>query len=132
MWPLSGNERSVLWADILISDVKSVATLTHCFDVDVAILGLGPELPFTCRANGDEEEDTNMNSSLATKRDPGVLSGFKSGMLVVFYLLTFLTGGFFLFAGNRLGLVVDLGAAMFYIAVTVLFYSLSTGSNVNE
>ena len=108
-------------------------TLTHCFDVDVAILGLGPELPFTCP---DERRRrggiTGMNTSLATKRGPGVSSRFKSGMLVVFYLLTFLTGGFFLFIANRLGFVVDLGAAMFYIAVTVLFYSLSTGSNVNE
>ena len=73
-----------------------------------------------------------MNISLATRRVPEVSCRLKSGMLVVFYLLTFLTGGFFLFAGSRLGLVVDLGAAMFYIVVTVVFYSLSTGSNVNE
>jgi hypothetical protein len=43
-------------------------------------------------------------------------------------LLTFLTGGLFLFAGGRLGFVVDLTAAMFYIAVTVLFYALSKGA----
>jgi len=73
-----------------------------------------------------------MNISLATKRVPEVSPRLKSGMLVVFYLLTFLTGGFFLFAGSRLGFVVDLGAAMFYIAVTILFYSLSAGSTVND
>ena len=73
-----------------------------------------------------------MNIGLATKRRLGVSPRFKSGMLVVFYLLTFLTGGFFLFSGNKLGFVVDLGAAMFYIAATVLFYSLSTGSHVKE
>ena len=73
-----------------------------------------------------------MNTSLATKRGPEVSSHVNSGMLVVFYLLTFLTGGFFLFAGSRLGLVVDLGAAMFYVAVTVLFYFLGTGSKVND
>jgi hypothetical protein len=48
-------------------------------------------------------------------------------MVVVFYLLTFLTGGFFLFAGGKLGLVVDLTATVSYIAVTVLFYALCKG-----
>ena len=73
-----------------------------------------------------------MNTSQATKQGPEGSSHVNSAMLAVFYLLTFLTGGFFLFAGGRLGLVVDLGAAMLYIAVTVLFYLLSTGSKGNE
>ena len=63
-----------------------------------------------------------MRTSLATKQTPEASLGHKSGMVGIFYLLTFLTGGFFLFVGNRLGLVVDVAAAMFYIAVTVLFY----------
>jgi hypothetical protein len=46
-------------------------------------------------------------------------------VVVAFYLLTFLTGGFFLLAGGRLGLVIELTAAMLYISVTVLFYGLS-------
>jgi hypothetical protein len=49
-------------------------------------------------------------------------------MVGVFYLLTFLTGGFFLSVGNSFGFVVDVIAAIFYIAVTVLFYSVSQGA----
>ena len=64
-----------------------------------------------------------MSTSLATKPLPGVSSNHKAAMVVVFYLLTFLTGGFFLFVGGRLGLVVGLTATVFYIAVTVLFYA---------
>lgn len=40
----------------------------------------------------------------------------------VFYLLTFLTGGFALFNRNRLGFLAGLIAAACYIAVTLLFY----------
>jgi hypothetical protein len=64
-----------------------------------------------------------MSTSLATKPVPEVSSGFKAGMVIIFYLLTFLMGGFFLFVGGRLGFVVNISAAMFYIAVTVLFYA---------
>jgi hypothetical protein len=69
-----------------------------------------------------------MSTSLATKRLPEVSSGLTSWMVVVFYLLTFLTGGFFLFVGGKLGFVVDLTATVFYIAVAVLFYALSKGA----
>jgi len=69
-----------------------------------------------------------MSTSLVTKRLPEVSSDHKAGMVAVFYLLTFLTGGFFLFVGGRLGLVVDLTAAVFYIAFAVLFYVLSKGA----
>lgn len=69
-----------------------------------------------------------MNTSLATKRTPEASSRHTSGMVGIFYLLTFLTGGFFLFVGNSFGFVVDVVAAMFYIAVTVLFYSVSKGA----
>jgi hypothetical protein len=65
-----------------------------------------------------------MSTSLVTKPLPEVSSSVKPGMVVVFYLLTFLTGGFFLFVGGRLGFVVDLIASVFYIGVTVLFYAL--------
>jgi hypothetical protein len=50
-------------------------------------------------------------------------------MIVVFYLLTFLAGGLFLFAGGRLGFLVDLTATVSYIAVAVLFYALSKGAS---
>jgi len=69
-----------------------------------------------------------MNTSFTTKTLAGVPSSHKSGIVAAFYLLTFLAGGFFLFVGGRLGFVVDLSAATFYIAVTVLFYSLSKGA----
>ena len=54
-----------------------------------------------------------------------VLSRFKAGVVVGFYLLTFLIGGLFLFVGGRFGFVVDLTASVFYIAVTVLFYEVT-------
>lgn len=66
-----------------------------------------------------------MSTNLSTKALPEVSSCHKSVMVVIFYMLTFLTGGFFLFAGSRLGFVVELTASVFYIAVTVLFYALS-------
>ena len=66
-----------------------------------------------------------MSTTFTTKPLPQVSSGFKSEVVVAFYLLTFLTGGFFLFVGGRLGLVIELTAAMLYISVTVLFYALS-------
>jgi hypothetical protein len=66
-----------------------------------------------------------MSTSLATKQVPEMLSGLKARMVIIFYILTFLTGGFFLFVGNRLGLAANLSAAMFYIAATVLFYTRS-------
>lgn len=69
-----------------------------------------------------------MNTSLATKQTPEASSRNTSGMVGIFYLLTFLTGGFFLLGGNSFGFVVDVVAAMFYIAVTVLFYSVSKGA----
>lgn len=62
-----------------------------------------------------------MNPILTTK----VSDGFKSEVVVVFYLITFLAGGFFLLFGRRLGFVIEVIAAMLYISVTVLFYSLS-------
>ena len=67
-----------------------------------------------------------MSTTLATKH---VTEGsrIKGGIVAIFYLLTFLTGGFFLFAGGRLGFVVDLTATLSYIVVTVLFYALSKG-----
>lgn len=66
-----------------------------------------------------------MGTTLATKRLPEVSSGIKAAVVIVFYLLTFVTGGFFLFGGSGLGFVAELTAAGFYIIVTVLFYALS-------
>jgi hypothetical protein len=50
---------------------------------------------------------------------------FKARITVVFYLVTILTGLVVLFAHSRLGLVVDLIASVFYVAVTALFHELS-------
>ena len=69
-----------------------------------------------------------MRTSLAARQTREAASGHKSGTVGIFYLLTFLTGGFFLSVGNRFGFVADIVAAMFYIAVTVLFYSASKGA----
>lgn len=69
-----------------------------------------------------------MSTTFTTKPLPQMSSGFKSEVVVVFYLLTFLTGGFFLFVGGRLGFVIELTAAMLYISVTVLFYAMSRKS----
>ena len=66
-----------------------------------------------------------MSTTFTTKPLPQMPSGFKSEVVVIFYLLTFLTGGFFLFVGGRLGFVIELTAAMLYISVTVLFYAMS-------
>ena len=66
-----------------------------------------------------------MSTILATKRLAEASSGIKAKVVVGFYLITFLIGGFLLFVGGRLGFVVDVTAAVFYIAVTVVFYELS-------
>jgi hypothetical protein len=50
---------------------------------------------------------------------------FKTRITGVFYLVTILTGGVVLFVHGRVGLVVDLIAAAWYIAVTALFYELN-------
>ena len=61
-----------------------------------------------------------MNTSLATRP-----AGTRATVVVGFYLITFLIGGFFLFAGGSLRMSVYLTATAFYIVVTVLFYALN-------
>jgi len=68
------------------------------------------------------------HTSLATKRLAEASSGPNTKAVVGFYLITFLIGGFFLFAGGRLGMVVDLTATVFYMIVTGLFYALNRGA----
>jgi hypothetical protein len=70
----------------------------------------------------------NMSTSFATKRVSEVSSGAKPELVVGFYLLTFVMGGFFLFVGGRVSLVVELAGTVSYIAVTLLFYALSKGA----
>ena len=50
---------------------------------------------------------------------------FKTKITGLFYLVTILTGGVVLFVHGRLGLLIDLIAAVCYIAVTALFYELN-------
>jgi hypothetical protein len=69
-----------------------------------------------------------MSTNFATKRLSEVSSGTKPELVVVFYLLTFLMGGFFLFVGGRVSLLVELTGTVSYIAVTLLFYALSKGA----
>ena len=64
-------------------------------------------------------------TSLATKRLAEESSGPNTKAVIGFYLITLLIGGFFLFAGGRLGMVVDLTATVFYMIVTGLFYALN-------
>ena len=66
-----------------------------------------------------------MGTTMATKSITDRSSRLEAGMVIIFYLLTFLTGGFLLFVGERLGFIGDLAAVMFYIAVTVVFYAQS-------
>ncbi|HKW18171.1 MAG TPA: hypothetical protein VJO35_11755 [Terriglobales bacterium] len=66
-----------------------------------------------------------MSTTLTTKAIPEVGSRFKPRMVSAFYLLTFLTGAFFLLTGGTLSSVIDLTVAMFYITATMLFYALN-------
>jgi hypothetical protein len=50
---------------------------------------------------------------------------FKTRITGTFYFVTIVTGGLVIFAHGHLGLVFDLIASIFYIAVTALFYGLS-------
>jgi hypothetical protein len=50
--------------------------------------------------------------------------GFKARIAGVFYLLTFLTGGFALVVRSGVGVAAGLVAGACYIAVTLLFYDL--------
>ena len=49
---------------------------------------------------------------------------YKARIAGVFYLLTFLTGGFALVVRSRLGIAAGLVAGACYIAVTLLFYDM--------
>jgi len=52
----------------------------------------------------------------------------KGRIVAVFYSLTVLTGLFVFLADGRHALAVDVMAAAFYVAVTVLFYALTRGA----
>ena len=66
-----------------------------------------------------------MGAIITTRTVPEVSSRFRAKMVGAFYLLTFLTGGFFFLAGGKVGFVVDVTAAMFYVAATALFYAVN-------
>lgn len=63
--------------------------------------------------------------AIITTRTVPVLPRFRTKMAGMFYLLTFLVGGSFFLAGGKVGFVVDVTAAMFYIAATALFYAVN-------
>jgi hypothetical protein len=66
-----------------------------------------------------------MNTSALKGRMAETSPHFNSGITGIFYLITVMTGAAVLLAQGSLGLVFDLIAAVFYIAVTALFYRLS-------
>ena len=68
-----------------------------------------------------------MSTSLSTKRPAEASSGPNAKVVVGFYLITFVTGGFFLFGGGRLGTIVDLTATLFFMIVMAFFYALNRG-----
>jgi hypothetical protein len=57
---------------------------------------------------------------------------FRAKFVGVYYLLTILTGAFVLFFHGRSAFAADLIAAVFYIAVTTLFYDLSKPANKSD
>ncbi|HYM78236.1 MAG TPA: DUF4386 domain-containing protein [Candidatus Dormibacteraeota bacterium] len=65
-----------------------------------------------------------MSTAVMTERLAEPSPRFRARIAGVFYLLTFLTGGFALFTRGRLGLVAGLTAGACYVAVTVLFYGI--------
>ena len=65
-----------------------------------------------------------MSTTPISKKVLEASSRLKAGVVVGFYLITLLIGGFFLFSGGSVGLVGDLTGAVSYIAVTILFYAL--------
>jgi len=70
-----------------------------------------------------------MSTTFTTKPLLQASPGFKSEAVVIFYLITFLTGGFFLFVGGGLGFVIELTAAVSYLCIAVLFYALNKRGN---
>lgn len=66
-----------------------------------------------------------MSTTEITRRIAEASPRFKARIAVVFYLLTILTGVAVFFLGGKLGFVVDVIAAVFYIAITALFYVLT-------
>jgi Domain of unknown function (DUF4386) len=68
------------------------------------------------------KEVESMSTGVMMERIVEASPPFKARIAGVFYLLTFLTGGFALFIGGRYGSAAGLIAGACYIAVTLLFY----------
>jgi hypothetical protein len=66
-----------------------------------------------------------MSTGGMMERIPETSPRLKARIAGVFYLITFLTGGFAaVFAGRKLGDVANLLASASYVAVTLLFYAI--------
>jgi hypothetical protein len=63
-----------------------------------------------------------MSAVVTMERNAGASARPNARIAGVFYLLTFLTGGFALFEHGRLGVAAGIVAGTCYIAVTLLFY----------
>ena len=66
-----------------------------------------------------------MNRAMTKSDITGASPRFQSRAAYVYYLLVIVTGVVVLFAGSRLNFLVDMIATAFYVAVTVLFYTLT-------
>ena len=63
-----------------------------------------------------------------TKRMAEASPGFRTKVVLAYYLLSVVTGVFFLFVHSRWGFAGDLVATVIYLAATALFYGLSVGT----
>jgi hypothetical protein len=70
----------------------------------------------------------NMNSALINQPTLEASPRSKGKIAGAFYLLTILTGVGVLVLGDRLGFVIDVIAAAFYVSLTALFYALTRGA----
>lgn len=66
-----------------------------------------------------------MNTTEMKERIAEASPRFQDRVIGIFYLVTIVTGVAVFFANGRMGLLFDLIAAAWYIAVTALFYELS-------
>jgi len=67
-----------------------------------------------------------MTTTETTRRIAVAAPRHRGKLIGAYYLLTILTGLFVLFYPGKLAFAADLIATVFYVAMTVLFYELST------
>lgn len=68
-----------------------------------------------------------MSTVEITKRMAEASPGFRTKVVLGYYLLSVVTGIFFFFVHSRWGFAGDMVAAVVYLSATALFYGLSVG-----